>query len=254
MRCKPRACSAEKVRWFQPLNTLFSSNSSTPSAATPGSSTTSCSNASNRKTSATTNTLSDELVTRYRGIVHHLAIRYRGCNGAELDDLRQVGYLGLLLALKNFEPGLGKPIEPFLAAHVRGAMLHYLRDQAAPVRLPQRLGSRSRPSSVAAQVRHSWWQWQFQLKPLETINADQVPMDPDTDAYGPLVCIERRRALGRALGRLDAPQRRSVEAVMLAGQSLRQVALRERTSAMTIHRRLRSALVLLRQELSPLAS
>jgi DNA-directed RNA polymerase specialized sigma24 family protein len=107
---------------------------------------------------------------------------------------------------------------------------------------------------VAAQARHSWWQWQFQLKPLETINADQVPMDPDTDAYGPLVCIERRRALGRALGRLDAPQRRSVEAVMLAGQSLRQVALRERTSAMTIHRRLRSALVLLRQELSPLAS
>jgi RNA polymerase sigma-B factor len=219
------------------LNTLFSSNSSTPAASTPDS-----------------KTLSNELVMRYRGLVHHLAIRYRGCNGAELEDLRQVGYLGLLLALKNFEPGLGKPIEPFLAAHVRGAMLHYLRDQAAPVRLPQRLGSRSRPSSVAAQVRHSWWQWQFQLKPLETINADQVPMDPDADAYRQLVCIERRRALGRALGRLDAPQRRCVEAVLLAGQSLRQVALRERTSAMTIHRRLRSALVLLRQELSPLAS
>ncbi|MEN9877024.1 MAG: hypothetical protein RLZZ158_63 [Cyanobacteriota bacterium] len=181
-------------------------------------------------------------------------MRYRGCNGAELEDLRQVGYLGLLLALKNFEPGLGKSIEPFLAAHVRGAMLHYLRDQAAPVRLPQRLGSRSRPSSVAAQARHSWWQWQFQLKPLENTTAEQVPMDPEADAYRPLVCIERRRALGLALGRLDAPQRRSVEAVMLAGQSLRQVALREKTSAMTIHRRLRSALVVLRQELSPLAS
>ncbi|NBQ20907.1 MAG: hypothetical protein EBU30_04315 [Synechococcaceae bacterium WB6_3B_236] len=101
MRWEPRACSAEKVRWFQPLNTLFSSNSSTPSASIPGSSTTSCGRASNGKTSATTTILSNELVKRYRGLVHHLAIRYRGCNGAELEDLRQVGYLGLLLALKN---------------------------------------------------------------------------------------------------------------------------------------------------------
>ena len=79
----------------------------------------------------------------------------------------------------------------------------------------------------------------------------------DRDTSGILVLARTglaRRALGRALGRLDAPQRRCVESVLLAGQSLRQVALRERTSAMTIHRRLRSALVLLRQELSPLAS
>lgn len=236
MRGTAGLCSAERVRWFQPLNTLSPSTASTPAsttASTPASS---------------------ELVARYRGLVHHLARRYRGCNGAELEDLRQVGYLGLLLALQHFQPAPGRPIEPFLTAHVRGAMLHYLRDQAAPVRLPQRLQSRSRPCSASAQERHRWWHWQFQLKPLEGLSAEQLPMDPGADAYRPLLRHERHRALGRALGRLDAPQRRSVEAVMLAGQSLRHVARQEKTSAMTIHRRLRSALTLLRQELSPLAS
>jgi RNA polymerase sigma-B factor len=186
----------------------------------------------------------------YRQLVNQLARRYSGCNGAELEDLRQVGYLGLLRALK-----LAKPAEPirlrvFLQRHIRGAILHYLRDSAATVRVPQRL--RSRQVDAAAQAAHAKRLWQLRPGSLDAFPGEVIAAPGDGDCYQQLQQQERSNAVRRAFAKLPERQRRWLVEVVVQGRSLRQVAAAEHTSAMTVHRQLRRSFGEMRKELQPI--
>ncbi len=88
-----------------------------------------------------------ELVDAHLGLVDALARRF--VSAAEgIDDLRQVGVIGLLKAAARFDPGRGVPFAAYAAPFVLGELRHHVRDCTWPVRVPRADGGR-RPMAVA---------------------------------------------------------------------------------------------------------
>jgi RNA polymerase sigma-B factor len=70
----------------------------------------------------------DELVARYRNLVMTCAQRYSG--GPELtEDLIQVGYVGLLKAINNFDPAVGKCLAAYALPCIAGEIKRHFRDK-----------------------------------------------------------------------------------------------------------------------------
>jgi len=81
----------------------------------------------------------NQRVNHYRGLVTPIAVHYGRRCPEPLDDLVQVvGLLGLLRAAELYQPQTTTPFEAFARPHIRGAILHYLRDSALSVRLLRR--------------------------------------------------------------------------------------------------------------------
>lgn len=81
----------------------------------------------------------DEVVRRFRPLVLGVARRLHGRGGSEeLDDLIQVGMLGLLEAASRFEPGRGR-FAPYAKATVSGTIKRHYRDRSWKFRVPRSL-------------------------------------------------------------------------------------------------------------------
>jgi RNA polymerase sigma-B factor len=80
------------------------------------------------------------LIERHLPLVRSIARRFAGA-GEPLDDLVQVGAIGLIKAVDRFDPARGTPLEPYAAAAIAGEIRHHLRDRCSVVRLPRRLGA-----------------------------------------------------------------------------------------------------------------
>lgn len=80
-----------------------------------------------------------EQVCRYMPMVTRLARRYHHRSGVELDDLIQVGAMGLIRAIRRFDPTMGHLFEAYASAIISGEIRHYLRDQVPLVRPPREL-------------------------------------------------------------------------------------------------------------------
>jgi RNA polymerase sigma-B factor len=78
------------------------------------------------------------LVRRYDGLVRWLAGRYAG-RAVESDELCQVGYVGLVLAIQRFDPDRGFDFASFAKPTVQGEIRRYFRDKRRWIRLPRRL-------------------------------------------------------------------------------------------------------------------
>jgi RNA polymerase sigma-B factor len=76
-------------------------------------------------------------VQRHLPLVRSLARRYTG-SGEPLEDLVQVGSLGLVAAARRFDPSRGVPFPAFAAATVEGELRRHLRDRVATIRVPRR--------------------------------------------------------------------------------------------------------------------
>ena len=80
----------------------------------------------------------DEVVARHLPLVRALASRYAG-RGEPLEDLVQVGSIGLLLAVKRFDPERGVAFRSFAIPTVVGEIRRHFRDRAWAMHVPRRL-------------------------------------------------------------------------------------------------------------------
>jgi RNA polymerase sigma-B factor len=71
---------------------------------------------------------SEVLVARYRGLVRACARRYRG-SPEPTEDLAQVGYVGLMKAINNFDPALGHSLGAYAQPCIMGEIKRYFRDK-----------------------------------------------------------------------------------------------------------------------------
>ena len=211
-------------------------------------------------------------VERYRQLVRPIALHYHLRCAEPLDDLLQVGLLGLLRAAELYSSQRQTPFDAFARPHIRGAILHYLRDHAPVVRLPRRLEEQHHqlaqlrqqspqpPSSdqLRLQMGLNPNQWQrlvdsgLHRRPL---SLDQLLLDPEAadqlPAASPAADQEGARQVRSLMGQLDASQRAVLERVVLAGWSYRRTGEALRISPMTVQRRLRSGLARLHQLIRP---
>ena len=76
----------------------------------------------------------EALVARYQPVIRSCVRRYRGPR--ELDDeLMQVGYLGLMKAISNFDPEIGSSLPAYARPCVSGEIKRYFRDRRWHVRV-----------------------------------------------------------------------------------------------------------------------
>ena len=74
------------------------------------------------------------LVTRYAGLVRSCARPY--WNSPEpAEDLLQVGYVGLLKAISNFDPAIGERLAAYAVPCIRGEIKRYFRDRRWQIRV-----------------------------------------------------------------------------------------------------------------------
>ena len=76
----------------------------------------------------------EELVRRYDFVVKACVRRYRD-SPESLEDLTQVGYLGLLKAIRNFNPELGTNLTAYAHPCVSGELKRHFRDKRWQVRI-----------------------------------------------------------------------------------------------------------------------
>ncbi|MCP9818057.1 sigma-70 family RNA polymerase sigma factor [Synechococcus sp. Cruz-9H2] len=221
----------------------------------------------------------NDRVARHLELVRPIAHHYSSLCREGRDDLTQVGLLGLLRAAELFQSDQGTPFEAFARHHIRGAILHYLRDQAPVIRLPRRQreledrlrrlqqnqaggsaeGSRRTEPLANSSLRRllglSEAQWQRfeqlrQLGKLTSLDGEEeriAATEPETEeGPGEGDAGDRIMAL---LAQLELRQRTAVQEVVLAGQSLRGTARKMQVSPMTVHRLLARALDTLRQRM-----
>lgn len=213
-------------------------------------------------------------IERYRQVVGPIALHYHRRCAEPLDDLIQVGLLGLLRAAELYCRQRQTPFDAFARPHVRGAILHYLRDQAAAVRLPRRLeeqhhqlnrlqreGCAPGPADRFRQeMGLNVEQWQRLLESRQhrrTLSLDQLLLDP-SEAEKLVGSSGAEAGEGAAfpnalqlLTQLEADQRAVLERVVLAGWSYRRTGQALAISPMTVQRRLRRGLERLRELLNP---
>jgi RNA polymerase sigma-B factor len=80
----------------------------------------------------------EQTIMGFSGLVRSIARRYEG-RGLALDDLVQVGYIGLIQAVDRFDPARGSSLRAYAARTIDGEIMHMFRDQKWAVRVPRGL-------------------------------------------------------------------------------------------------------------------
>jgi RNA polymerase sigma-B factor len=216
----------------------------------------------------------NKIVTLHERMVRYLAGRFGSGGGTSLDDLVQVGYVGLIAAIDRFDPEKGVSFVTFAVPTILGEIKRYFRDQTWGLKAPRRLRELGlslrklreqleqklgRPPTVAemAQAAGVTEERLLQAMDLDRIyqpaSLDSHLQDENGDdkssfweAIGrtdpELAQIDERETVKRALERLDQRQRAIIYYRFFEEVSQAEVALRLGISQMHVSRLERQAL------------
>jgi RNA polymerase sigma-B factor len=133
------------------------------------------------------------LVSRHRGLVRSCVNRYRR-SPEPTEDLMQVGYVGLLKAINNFDPAMGPSLAAYAQPCISGEIKRYFRDKrwhvhverpvqelllevrAAKNQLVQQLGHDPSDAEIAAHLGAS------EAAVREALRADMLMQPSSLDA------------------------------------------------------------------------
>lgn len=186
--------------------------------------------------------LRNQRVNDHLQLVSPIARHYANRCGVDCDDLNQVGLMGLLRAAENFKADRCIPFNAFARPHIRGAILHYLRDNASIVRMPRRW-QESKEYEGGAQDRGT--------RLRRVYCCAEAVADPNRELTVAIEQNERSRLVQTTLSGLGRPERTAIEEVVLHGLSLRTAGKASGVSAMTMQRRVKRGLEQLRSALEP---
>jgi RNA polymerase sigma-B factor len=156
--------------------------------------------ASERRTAAC-----ELLVTRHQGLVRSCVRPYlRSPEPAE--DLMQVGYVGLLKAISNFDPAIGCSLATYARPCISGELKRHLRDKRWQVRVKRPV------QELVLQVREATWRLAQELgrTPTETDLARDLGVSADDLRQA------RRAELAFWPDSLDAPLTGQTGTIILA--------------------------------------
>lgn len=221
----------------------------------------------------------DELARLHQPLVAHLARRFRD-RGEPLEDLIQVGMLGLVKAIDRFDPEREVEFATYATPTVIGEIKRYFRDHAWALRVPRRVQefrqavSRAtedlthdlrRPPTVHELAQHLKVGDEDVLEALESTHAYQtLPLDPaaDPEDEAPSLVnrlgvddqgleeVERREVLRPLLAELPERERRIIELRFVHHRTQSQIADDIGLSQMHVSRLLTRTLAQLRQQLT----
>ena len=218
----------------------------------------------------------EELIERHLPLVRSLARRYAG-RGEALEDIEQVGAIGLIKAIDRFELSRDVSLATYATPNVVGEIKRHFRDKGWAIRVPRALqelnasmsgaierltGKLSRSPTIAeiaaelqttpeqvleamevgsayATVSLSAHSAEDDLDPLETIGSEDEGFERSED----------RAALAPALETLAAREREILRMRFEEGLPQTQIAQRVGLSQMHVSRLIRKSLGVVRDEL-----
>ncbi|HEY4977077.1 MAG TPA: sigma-70 family RNA polymerase sigma factor, partial [Gaiellaceae bacterium] len=80
----------------------------------------------------------EQLIERYMSLVRSLARRYAS-RGEQLDDLVQIGAIGLIKAIDRFDVSRGFELTTYATPNIIGEIKRHFRDHGWAVRVPRGL-------------------------------------------------------------------------------------------------------------------
>jgi RNA polymerase sigma-B factor len=213
------------------------------------------------------------LLDRAWDLVPPIARRYALASPEPFDDLVQEGMLGLLTAAERYRSSDDIPFDCFARPHIRGAILHHLRDRAWSVRLPRRQAERLQTMRQGTQAwdglqavhRDDLKRWAAMVRPACLEELSMVSPGFQQSDQGLDVCLpsaeetQYRPASLHAswedgtteqmLALLEPRLRLVLQCVVLKGWSYRRTAAKLKVSAATVQRLLHKGLQELRSSL-----
>lgn len=226
------------------------------------------------------NELRNQLVQLNVGLVRKEVHHWMHQCTETYDDLLQVGCIGLIRAIERFDLSKGHAFSSFAIPYIRGEIQHYLRDKSPSVRMPRhwlaierqavgvvqelqvKLKRHPTDAEVAAALNISVTEW-HEIKlacrnraPL-SLDAPVLDEEEGTISLGELVPDTRYRSfqlaqedrirLQQALAKLEERTREILEFVFLYDLTQKETAERLGISAVTVSRRVKKGLDLLKE-------
>ncbi len=226
------------------------------------------------------NEIRNQLVKLNIGLVRKEVYHWLNQCGESYDDLLQVGCIGLIRAIERFDIAKGHAFSSFAIPYIRGEIQHYLRDKSPSVRFPRHWQSLERKSvaaikdlqvqlnrkptdaEVAAVLEVSVEEWQeiklahLNRSPL-SLDAPMQDEDEGATCLGELVPDSKYRSfqlaqedqirVQQALAMLEQRTREILEFVFLYDLTQKETAERLGISAVTVSRRVKKGLDLLKE-------
>src|SRR5829696_8782573 len=217
-----------------------------------------------------------ELVELHLPLVRYFARRYAG-RGEPLDDLLQVGALGLVKAVDRFDPERGLEFSTFAVPTIVGEIRRHFRDHTWAVHVhrtlqeltgqvarcaAQMLQELHRAPTVAELSERLGLPVERVLESLDcaaayTAESLETPTGEDRqlgdqlgDDDGAYDHVDMRESLGPALARLPEREQRILQLRFYGNMTQSQIAARLGISQMHVSRLLGRSLARLRQELT----
>jgi RNA polymerase sigma-B factor len=222
----------------------------------------------------------DVLIERHLPLVRSLARRYAN-RGEPLDDLVQIGAIGLMKAVDRFDPNRGVELRTYAAPTVIGELKRHFRDRGWALRVPrglQELNMRlsrlveqltvelGRSPTVAELAKEAGVGEEAVLDALESgrayslLSLSQGPAVDGGDELDPLETLgeiereyevtEDRASLAPGFRVLDPRERKILHLRFFGGLTQSQIARQVGVSQMHVSRLIGRALAKLRTELA----
>ena len=218
------------------------------------------------------------LIERHIDFVRRLASRYAR-RGEQLDDLTQVGCVGLIKAIDRYDGAFGASLTTYAAPNVLGEIKRHFRDRGWAVRVPReiqelnvkltrivdelttKLGRSPSVDELAAATGSSIEQVLEALESSAAYSAMSLSEgpDPDDDSGGPMETVgqeddefeksEQRLTLATGIQRLPARERTILHLRFFEGLTQSEIADRIGISQMHVSRLIRDSLDRMRSEL-----
>jgi len=203
---------------------------------------------------------SNDRVVKLLPLVKRVALQMRGRLPAhvELDDLISDGTVGLIDAVRKFDPARGVTIESYARYRIRGAILDSLRDQDHASRdmrrrmkkiestcqhLERRLGRPAEDAEMAAAMGLSLEQWYGRISELKRvgfegtgsripqefskrINEEDLPAGQDDNPFEMCYRREQRDLLANVLGCLAERERLIITLYYKEARTMKQIGAR----------------------------
>ncbi|CAM2773242.1 MULTISPECIES: RNA polymerase sigma factor SigB [Salinicoccus] len=221
------------------------------------------------------------LVEHYQKLIESLAYRYSK-GQSHHEDLVQVGMVGLLGAIKRFDPSFDRRFEAFLVPTVVGEIKRYLRDKTWSVHVPRRIkeigpkiknandeltNRLERSPKISEIAEHLEVSEEDVLEAMEmgqSYNALSVDHSIEADKDGSTVTLldvmgqsddnydlsEKRLILEKVLPILSEREREIIQFTFMEGLSQKETGERVGLSQMHVSRLQRTAINKLRQAVS----
>jgi RNA polymerase sigma-B factor len=175
----------------------------------------------------------DRLIRQYLPLVRRLARQHAG-RGEQLEDLVQVGSIGLIKAIDRFQIDRGVDLATFAIPTINGEIKQHLRDKAWPIRIPRRLQELD-PS--------------LRARATELVDGQGGEFEGESLVEPGYELGEARVSLASSFRVLDERERRLLRLAFFDGLSQWQIGREVGISQIHVSRLIRRALAKLRAEL-----